>query len=335
MIFSALAVSLALVAPQDAKPVSLYRVFPKAEKCQYAVQSNLQVETRPYGLLTFMPSELDLNYKFSTEVKELKADGIALVHYTRPTMTQIDGETAERPPKTTVDKVNLDYNLTLSPINKILEAKDLTPPKKPTKKGGGGMTHFAMGRFGRLQNPLQAIMGQFISDLYRLALNVGSFDSALDFSPKLPLDDVKPGDTWKETVSYQPQKLKGKDGKQAVQRLDYTFTYKGIVQVNGKPYHRVTATLDLNTDLGDFLNQLMGATPDESHLKSIPLQLKQTIEYNLDPTTKRTVYAESKSEGGFSINITDISSPVEEEKLKGSTSMRLLSATTIPAKVKK
>jgi hypothetical protein len=327
MILSTFALAAALAAPQDGKAVTLARVFPKGEKLAYSVTSNLQVETRPYGIQTFMPEEMDLNYKFTTEVKQLKNDGVAIVRYTRPTMTQVDGETYERPPKTTVEKVNFNYDLTLSPINKILEMKDLNPPKKPKPGGtggGGALSHFATRNLASMQGSLQAVMGQFISDLYRLALNVGSIDSAMDFSPKLPLDDVKVGDTWKETVSYQPQKLKGKDGKQAVQRLDYTFTYKGAVKVNGKPFERVTATLDLNTDLGAFLNQLMDTKPDESHLKSIPIQLKQTIDYDLDPATKRTVFAVSKSEGGFSINITDLTVPVQEERLKGATTLRLV-----------
>lgn len=334
MILSALALSVAMAAPQDGKAVTLARVFPKGEKLQYSVTSNLQIETKPYGLQTFMPEEVDMNYKFNTEVRELKNDGIAIVRYTRPTMTQIDGETYNRPPKTTVEKVNFNFDLTMSPINKILEMKDLNPPKKPKpggSGGGGALAHYAMLKVGGKQGSLQAIMGQFISDLYRLALNVGSIDSAMDFSPKLPLDDVKVGDTWKETVSYQPQKLKGKDGKQAVQRLDYTFTYKGTVTVNGKPFQRVTASLDLNTDLGAFLNQLVDAKPEETHLKSIPIQLKQTIDFDLDPVTKRTVLAVSKSEGGFSINITDLTVPVQEERLKGSTIMKLVSVGTAAA----
>jgi hypothetical protein len=340
MILSTLAITIAIVSPQDAKTipvdtkaVSLSRVFPKNEKLVYGITSNLHIETRPYGLQTFLPEDLDLNYKFTTEVKELKADGIALLHYTRPTMVQIAGETYNAPSKTTVEKVDMNYDLTVSPINQILEIKDLNPPKKktPPKKQGGGdgdaYPQYALRASGR-QSPLGGLLNQFIGEVYRLALNVGSMDSALDFSPKLPLDDVKVGETWKTTVSYQPQKLKGKDGKQAVQRLDYTFTYKGVVTVNGKQYQRVNAALDLNTDLGAFVNQVLDAKPEQTGLKDIPLTLKQSIDYDLDMTTKRTMYAKSKAEGGFKINITQIAEPVQEEKLTGSTEMRLLSVTT-------
>lgn len=341
MILSAVAISLALISPQqaknippDTKAITLSRVFTKGEKLQYAIASNLHIESRPYGLQTFMPEDLDLNYKFTTEVKELKNDGVALVHYQRPNMVQVQGESAESPEKTTVDKINLNFDLTVSPINKILEEKDLNPPKKKPLKpgneddGGDNLGLLAMRPAGA-QDPLGSLIGQFMGDIYRLALNVGSMDSALDFSPKLPIDDVKVGDSWKETVSYQPQKLKGKDGQMAVQRLDYTFTYKGLVTSNNKQYYRISAALDLNTDLATFINQLVNAKASDTGLKSIPLTLKQTIDYNLDVNTKRTVSAVSKAEGGFKINVTAIlDEPALEQKLTGTTEMHLVAAGT-------
>ncbi|MFI5384844.1 MAG: hypothetical protein ACHQ50_01880 [Fimbriimonadales bacterium] len=336
MLLFVAAISVALSAPQgaqaaqkDEKPVSLNHVFSKGEKLEYSILSSLHVEMREYGLQTFIPDDMDLNYKFTTEVRDLKADGVAVLHYLRPNMVQVDAATFDKPSKTTVEKINMNYDLTISPINAILDEKDLNPPKKkPAKTGDGGGDGSGLRLFGthvaNRQNPLQAFMGQFVSEVYRLALNVGSMDSALDFSPKLPLDDVKVGDTWKSTVGYQPQKLQGKNGKQAVQRLDYTFTYKGIVTVNGKPYYRVNAALSLNTDLGAFINQLMDAKPEETHLKSAPLTLKQSIDYDLDMATKRTISARSKAEGAFSVNLTDTEEPVEEQKLSGSTEMRLI-----------
>ena len=339
MILSALAISAALISPQqvnaikpDAKAITLSRVFSKGEKLEYAIASNLHIESRPYGLQTFIPDDLDLNYKFSTEVKEMKNDGVALLHYQRPNIVQIEGATFDKPSKTTVEKVDMNFDLTVSPINAVLDMKDLNPPKKkpPVKTGGGdGLAFpFHAARSAARQDPLGGLMGEFVGELYRLALNVGSMDSALDFSPKLPIDDVKVGDTWKTTVSYQPQKLKGKNGKLAVQRLDYTFTYKGIVNVNGKQYYRVNAALDLNSDLGAFINQLMDSKPEESHLKAIPLVLKQSIDYDLDMTTKRTISAQSKAEGGFKITVLDgegSTVDLEEEKLTGTTNMHLVS----------
>src|SRR4051812_16683402 len=98
MILSAIALSLALSSAQQAKaapaqPITLNRVFAKGEKLQYAVNSTLHVEARPYGLATFMPEDLDLNYKFSAEVTALKNDGVAVIHYLRPNMVQVNGET--------------------------------------------------------------------------------------------------------------------------------------------------------------------------------------------------------------------------------------------------
>ncbi len=331
MILSVLAFSAALLHGPGTAAVTLNRVFSKGEKLQYDVKSNLHVEGREYGLQTFIPSDLDLNYKFTQEVKDLKADGIAVVHYLRPTMTQIDGETFDRPSKTTVEKMDLNFDLTVSPINEILEMKDLNPPKKkkPIKKpatdpdDGGGYNFFMAGR--TRQNPLGALMGQFVGELYRLCLNVGSLDSGIDFAPKLPFDEVKEGDTWKKTVGYQPQKLKSKNGKTVVQRLDYTYTYKGIVTVNGKQYYRVNAALDLNTDLANFINDLFDAKPAETHLKSIPLLLKQSIDYNLDMKTKRTVSASATANGGYKVMIIDVpDEAVQEEKMTGTTTLRLI-----------
>jgi hypothetical protein len=339
MILTVLALSLAIAGPQDAKPVTLNRVFTKGEKVQYAVNSNLHTEVRPYGLQTFMPQDMDLNYKFSIEVKDMKADGIAVLHYLRPNLIQVEGETFDTPAKTTVDKLDMNYDLTVSPINKILGEKNLNPPKKKTPKpsggddGGGGAKSLGAGRgpaVRRLQNPLGAILGQFINELYRLALNIGPIDSSLDFSPKLPLDDVKVGDTWKETVGYEPQILKGKEGnKQAVQRLDYTFTFLGVANVNGKNYYHINAGLDMKADLGSFINQLVEAKPDQTGLKSIPLNLKQSIDFYLDMATKRTVMAHATADGGFKVNITEIpDEPVHEEKIHGTTDMHIIAMGT-------
>lgn len=323
MIVSILALSSALLGVQDTKPVDLHRIYTKGEKSVYQVDSNLMVEDKPYGLATFLPEEMDINYQFTTTVKDLKSDGIAVLDYRRPQMIQVDGENADRPAKTSVEKVNWIMDLTVSPINEVLEIKDNTP-KKPEKKKGGSSVAYVYGARGAFQ--LQALVGQFVSELYRLALNVGSLDSAMDFSPKLPYDDVKEGATWKKTVGYSPQKLKGKDGKNAVQRLDYTYTYKGIVTVNGKKFYRVNAALNLKTDLADYFNQLFNAKPEDTHLKSIPMELTQSIDYNLDLKTRQTMSASSSAEGGFKVWVTDIpSEAVQEQKLHGTTALKLVS----------
>ncbi len=332
MIIPAIMFAAAVAAPQ-AKPVDLQRVFVKGEKTVYQVKSNLIIEDRPAGLATFLPQELDLNYQSSSTVKDLKADGIAIIDYRRPTITQIDGENANRPAKTTVEKVNYIMDLTVSPINEVLDVKDLTP-KKADKKDGSRQMFLLMPSGAKFQ--LQSLIGQFVNELYRLALNVGSLDSSMEFSPKLPFGAVKEGATWKKTVGYSPQKLKGKDGKSAVQRLDYTYTYKGIVTVNNKKFYRINAALDLKTDLADYFNQLFDMKPEQTHLKSIPMNLTQSIDYDLDMSSRRTMRASSTAEGGFKVWITDMPDDAyQEQKLHGTTEMYLVSSGTATKSKKK
>jgi len=325
----------ALVSPQAKEaPVSLGRVFTKNEKLAYDIKSSLHSEHRLRGLSTWIPEDLDLNYAFTTIVEDLKADGIAVVHYQRPTMHEIEGETFSSPPKDNLIKSNLDLRLTVSPINEILEMKDLAEkPAKPTKKGDSELTYSAA---AKKQAALGGILSQFVSEMYRLSLFAGSFEASLDFAPKTPFDPVKVGESWKQTVGYQPQKLKGKGNKQAVQRLDYTFTYKGIVESEGKKVYRVEGILDLKTDLGDFVNQLVGMKPEDTGLKKVPLTMKATIEFDLDMKTRNTILAEATTESGFGLFVTAYpDEAVQEDKVKAHTTMRLVGQKIMPAVPKK
>lgn len=316
MILTLLATSALL--PMQA--VSLHRVFAKGEKLQYSVKSTLQSESRGGGLLTWMPEDLDILYKFTTSVTELKADGIAQVRYDRPTVTEVTGETAVSPPKSRTEKVDFKLDLTVSPINELLEIKDLNPKKPPPVAARWSNS----GRAG-VAPSTQDLIDTFVGEVYRLSLFQGSIDTALDFSPKLPYDDVKPGDTWKRTAGYSPQALSGKAGQLAVQRLDYIYTYDGVMESDGKKVHRVTARLALKTDLASFANQIMKTTPEKSGLKTIPLQLDASIAFDLDLATRKTLKALAKSEGGFSIVLTQSpDKPVHEERLKGHTRLSLL-----------
>jgi hypothetical protein len=147
----------------------------------------------------------------------------------------------------------------------------------------------------------------------------------MDFSPKLPYDEVVPGDTWKRTVGYSPQKLGAKGEKLAVQRLDYTYTYRGMVGSGAKRFHRVTAELALKTDLAAFIHQTFNVKPDVTGLKEIPMSFKGSITFDLDPKTHRTVAAEAVSEGDFRVVSTTFpEDPEIEEKFKGRTTMRLV-----------
>lgn len=287
----------------------LSRKFVKGEKLTYDVRSHLQTEIRVPGVNTFIPSDLNLDYSFTTEVTEMKADGIAVVRYRRPTMKVVEGETFDEPPKTYNEKVNYDMILTVSPINEIMEMKDFATASK-----GKWVMPVAGGA-------LQGGGGDFMGEVQRLALFAGSFDNALDFTPKLPFSEVNPGDTWKRTVGYQPQKLKGTE-KTVVQRLDYNYTYKGKVTVNGKPFERVEATLKLDTDFAAFYNQYL---PDDGiQIAKLPVKLDAKIEYDLDPKKGHVVAARAESLGSTFVSFSDFPGRrLYEQRLKGRTSMAI------------
>jgi hypothetical protein len=151
----------------------------------------------------------------------------------------------------------------------------------------------------------------------------GNLDSSLDLSPKLPLEEVKPGATWKRTVGYQPARLKGTD-REAMQRLDYTFVYSGLAQTARGPVHRIVGTLSLDTDASKFINQMLETTASESGLRKLALKLDARLEYDLDPKTFDTLDVRGQSEGGFSIEVVGESRPVVEERFKGTSTMRLV-----------
>ncbi|HSI71928.1 MAG TPA: hypothetical protein VK934_02030 [Fimbriimonas sp.] len=313
----------ASAAMTQAAPVELGRVFTKGESLTYKVRSNLTAESRGLQLRTWMPEDLDINYDFTMDVEEMKTDGIAVIRYKRPTMTIIEGETSEEPAKTNKEKSNFDLRLTLSPINEILDVKDLYKP--PVKKKASL----------RVPNTLAAqgsVIGQFVSEMYRLSLFAGSFDSALDFAPKLRNTKVAVGDTWQKTVGYQPQKMKGKSGKSVVQRLDFTYTYKGPVTVNGKKFQRVEATYDLDTDLSEFINDTFEVKESDTGIKKLPLRMKSKVQFNLDPVTHHCVLAEAETEGGYEVFASDFDNALFETRLKGRTMMQLASRKVAPVK---
>ncbi len=314
--------------------MSLGRVFTKNLKLAYDVQSSLHSEHRLRGLDTWIPEDLDLNYGFTTIVEEMKPDGIAVIHYQRPIMHEIEGETFTSQPQDHVINSNLNLRLTVSPINEILEMKDLSDKaSKPAKKDTSELLAFAG---SRRQGSMSGILSQFVSEMYRLSLFAGSFEASLDFAPKTPFESVKVGETWKHTVGYQPQKLKGKGNKQAVQRLDYTFTYKGIVESEGKKVYRVEGSLDLKTDLGDFVNQLVGMKPDDTGLKKVPLTMKSRILFDLDMKTRHTILAQATTESGFGVFITAYpDDAVQEDKIKAHTTMRLVGQKILTPPAKK
>ncbi len=317
---------LALLASADPTPILLTHKFVQNEKLAYNVNSHITAEMREKGLDTFIPSDLDIDYGFNYTVQSIKADGIAVVNFLQPVTTETEGETSTSLPKPKVEKSDKVYQMTVSPINELLDFKDVTPPK-PTKKAVKGKNPLFFNADAGYRQSLP--FDDYIGEIHRLALFVGN----LTFAPSLHLEPVKIGDTWKRTVGYQPQKLKGKN-KSAVQRLDYTYTYLGPMKVDGKSILRIQAKLDLNTDLADYIRTLMsesGVDEKETNIKTMPLHMKATIDFDLDPTSRDTLAANATSEGGFEINIKDESDAVYEERFKGRTSLVLAGRKIIPA----
>ena len=348
MFISALLTLIAL--HQGGKAVTLNRVFAANEKYTYDVKSHITLENRAKQLETFLPEDYDMTYTFTAQVKEMKTDGIAVIHYQRPTVTETQGETYQHQPESKVSKLNLDYLLTVSPINEILEKTEIKPvaalPSIDGRGWGVGELLYspiglnanarasgkssAFGVNGQEDQSLDEV-AEFVHELYRLALFNGPLESSLDFAPKLPFNDVKPGDTWKRTVGYTPQQLEDKTNQSAVQRLDYTYTYRGPVQENGKTYERVTAELDLNTDIAPFANQYM--QKGDLKLARMPMTLKATIQFDLDPKTYDTVSAHAISQGGFQVYVkSDPNTIYFETRLKGSTTLNLRSLSTVQPK---
>lgn len=320
-------VALTIMSSAPQEPVTLHRNFVKGEKLRYDLKSSINAESRVRGLETWMPDNVDIQYQFTTEVTEMKADGIADLKYLRPTTTEIAGETARRPPLKKVDKTNLEFLLTVSPANEIIKVKDLTKketsaaakPKPPLKWMHG------MATTETVQDTLTQVLGNFVGEVYRLSLFLGPIDSSLDFSPKLPFDEVAVGDTWKRTAGYSPQKLQGSGDKVAVQRMDYTYTYRGMTESQGKKVHRVTAEIDLKTDLAEFVHQTYRVDSDVTGLKEIPLEFKGLIEFDLDPKTHRTLRAFGTSAGGYRVILVQLpNEAVQEEKFRGRTILKLL-----------
>lgn len=301
--------------------VDLSRVFSKGQTLNYQVRTRMVIEQRQGDVNTFIPSDLDLNYDFSVAVQDVKPSGFASVVYRRPTMTIIEGETADEPPKTMVQRTNMNFAVDLSPINEIGGLRDLNPPARPSGSGSSRVVSAAP-----VSSAAQVdIVSQFAGELQRLALFVGNFDSALDFNPKLPYEEAKVGETWKRTVSYQPQVMSGTRNQMAMQRLDMTYTYVGLVQSEGKQVHRITASVKLDSDAGAFINQMMGMSPDQSGLNRLPLKLDTQIEFDLDKDTRHTIRAVARTDSSWSLMLSGMTRPVVEERITGRATMRLTS----------
>lgn len=311
MLISTLALATSLqTSPQY---VDISRVFKAGETSKYAVRSRLQMETRQLGQTVFLPSSVRIDYDFTLNVKQMLDEGFAVHIYRRPTMTITEGETASSPPVKNVEQTNINYEMTLSPANEMTNAKALVARWAAASSPAAPAPQDLMG-----------VVGQFTGELQRLALFTGSLDSGMDLSPKLPYDEVRVGDTWKRTVGYSPQRIANSD-KAAVQRLDYTYTYKGVMDVNGQKFHRVQATMSLDSNAAEFVNQSMGMTPGQSGLEAINLKLDATIDFDLDLNTRKTLRALAVSKGGYDVRVAQVPGrPVIEQKLNGRSQLQLM-----------
>jgi hypothetical protein len=300
-------------------PVQLTHGFVAGQKLAYQVLTHLTAERRFKGLDTWFPSDLDLNYNFSYTVTKLQPDGVAEVHYLRPTITEVIGETSDSPPRDVVEKVNFNELLTVSPINEILSQKRVTQPEDFHRVDATIQSGLQSGWSGAAK-----LLTPYISEVHRLALFIGSVEDALDFSPKFPLNAVKPGDTWQKTVGYQPQKLGGASSKVALKRLDYTFTYVGPIQAEGKSFLRVEGKLSLSTDVAEYVKQIDPEQDVQTELVKAPLKFDSAIRFDLDPKTRDVIHAEGSTTGGYQLfTKSSGDTALAEERFKGTASMEL------------
>jgi hypothetical protein len=321
IIASSVAALVMFPAVAQEKTYDISRKFTVGESLTYTTKTEFTEEQRSGELQTMLPNDEEIGYTHKFVVTKMKADGIAQGVYTRPTMTIVLGDTNLSAAKTMVLPVNYKFEMDVSPINQILTMKDLVPPK-PTKPGN--IVRLRSLRQTNGDNYAAGMLFQYVQELEQLAFFVGPVNSGLDFAPKTPFDEVKIGETWKETVSYTPQKLIGGNGKIGVQRLDYTYTYLGIKpSKSGKDVHKVIAGVKLDTNMVEYAQQLTGGKNSASVIKSAPLKFEAKIEFDLDLATRHTILAKAETTGGYEIILKNREQPISELKFKGRTTVKL------------
>ena len=329
MAITAIALLLASSGRQDGM-IELGRKFVAGEKLVYVTKAEITDEQRSGDLQTFIPSDQSIMYRHTLDVQKVKADGIAEVMYLRPTMAITMGDTAESGAKTINEKFNWKLLMDISPVNEVLEVKDLSP-KKPDapKKDGGSMWLRKSGIQGsEADGAAIGLLFQFVEEVQRLAFFVGGFETSLDISPRMPFEEIKVGDTWQRTVSATPQKLKGQGEKMGVQRLDYTYSYKGVTKsTEGKDVHRIEAVVKLDTDMAEFARQLTKSSRSSTSLKTVPLKFEAKVKYDLDFKTMHLVKAVAESSGSFAIEVKGVDQPLLEDRFRGRTLVKLESWT--------
>ncbi|MCG9894166.1 MAG: hypothetical protein MH204_01665 [Fimbriimonadaceae bacterium] len=301
------------------QPVDLTRSFKAGQTFRYRVRSLLVTETQLIGQPFRLPNDTEINYDSTLQVTGLRPGGFATMVYRRPTMQIIEGETAERDRVINNERTNINLEFSYSPINEITAVKDLNPASSTA-------------RFARplrvqsegLQRAVNAIMSiGFQGEIYRLALFTGNLSSAIDLQPPLPYEEVKVGETWKRTAMYQPQSKTAGSRELIQKRLDWTYTYNGIVESNGRRVHRITGTISLDTDWADFINQQMGASAARTGLDKIPVKFESKVTYDLDLNTRATLRAQAETKGSWLARLVQLTEPLVDETFTGRTTLTL------------
>ena len=282
-------------------PIDLSRVFVNGEHDAYLVHADLHVETWTPASPLWLPDELEFRYRFGSVVSSVSAAGIASIRYTRPEMQELFGERFDAPPRTEDIQQGLDFDLQISPANEMIDAKP---------HGAAGQTSDEDDWHGPPSVATrQASAEDYRAEFIRLAMFVGDVQSSLDFAPRLPFDPVNPGDTWKRTVSYVPGASPSISNQQT-HRVDYTYTFSGVVKTPHGLVDRVHAALHLSEDLA-------GAREGRT-----AMTLDTQIDFDLDPKTRKTLYADAKSTGEIkSFSDTDEQNLGQIDKIKAETTL--------------
>lgn len=291
--------------------VTLARIYAVNQKSTYAFSSRLDLESRKYPIETFFPVRYLTNYTFTSDVENLKPDGVADLRFKRPKIKFDQSESPWGAAEKETIEVNENILFTMSRSNQVLTMKDETPPREG-KKGGGTFWMRATALPAMLQ---LEIVGNYVQQIVQLAGFVNFFDRG----PILPARPIAVGETWKETTAYAPITIKaGADkGKNLVARLDYVYTYKGQSEWDGKPVTWIQGRLVQDTDAAAYVAELYGYEPAAFPVTSIKLKLDMTVDYYLDPTNLWPLRVVGKSNGEASITVRRISGPVEEIRVKG------------------
>ncbi len=318
---SILALALLTQGAAQAKPVTLARKFKQGEKMSYSCRADFVEEQRSGSLQVLIPQDESVGYHYTMTVQKMKADDVAEILYQRPSMEITMGDSAEEAAKTMTEKVDFKLLLDVSPVNDIVAEKDLNPPKKAKDGFYRNPVIEKIMRQGNASDRVAlGLLFSYKDEIQRLAFFVGPLDSGLDISPKFPFDEVNVGTTWKSTVGYTPQKLKDSGGKSAVQRIDYTYTYMGLMKdKTGKDVHRIQAKTKVETDLIEYARQLVGGSASSSFLKSVPLGYEATIDFDLDPANCHLLRVAATSSGHFEIEPKGGEQALLENKFKGKT----------------